>query len=62
MLSRFLNTASPTPGDKCYDCEWLPLCGGGCPQLRLFGNHACPPYRFDPERFVLAMYDRKKKS
>ena len=61
MLSRFLNTTTPAPGDKCYDCEWLPLCGGGCPQLRLFGNHVCPPYRSDPDRFVLAMYDRALK-
>ena len=61
MLSRFLNTCTPTPGDKCYECEWLPLCGGGCPQLRLFGKHACPPYRHDARAFVLAMRDRKRR-
>ena len=54
MLSRFLNTCTPSPDDECYECEWLPLCGGGCPQLRLFGKHKCPPYRSDPEAFVLA--------
>ena len=58
MLSRFLNTAVPEPGDKCYECVWLPLCGGGCPQLRLFGKPVCPAYRDDPEAFVLAMHAR----
>ena len=56
MLSKFLNTCTPDPGDKCYDCVWLPLCGGACPQLRLFGKHKCPPYRYDPDAFVLAKH------
>ena len=58
MLSKFLNSAVPSPNDECYECEWLPLCGGGCPQLRLFGKPECPAYRYDPETFVLAMYQR----
>lgn len=61
MISTFINTVALSPGDKCYECEWLPLCGGGCPQLRLFGKPECPAYRFDPERFVLAMNDRIKE-
>lgn len=60
MLSRFLNTCTTEPGDKCHECVWLPLCGGGCPQLRLFGKHECPPYRYDPEAFVLAMHARMR--
>ena len=58
MLSKFLNTVVPATDDQCYDCEWLPLCGGGCPQLRLFGKPECPAYRRDPEAFVLAMNAR----
>jgi uncharacterized protein len=61
MLSRFLNTCTPEPNDPCYECVWLPLCGGGCPQLRLFGKHECPAYKRDPEAFVLAMRDRIDK-
>ncbi|MBR3234671.1 MAG: SPASM domain-containing protein [Atopobiaceae bacterium] len=61
MLSRFLNTGTPEPGDACYECEWLPMCGGGCPQLRLFGKHKCPPYRAEPERLVLAIHARKHR-
>ena len=62
MLSRFLNTCVPDSGDACHECVWLPLCGGGCPQMRLIGKRACPPYRADPETFVLAMYARKKRA
>ena len=58
MLSKFLNTAVPSHDDKCYECVWLPMCGGGCPQLRLFGKPECPAYRDDPEAFVLAMHAR----
>lgn len=58
MLSKFLNTVTLSHDDKCYECEWLPLCGGGCPQLRLFGKPECPAYRFDPEAFVLSMHAR----
>ena len=61
MLSKFLNTVTLSHDDKCYDCVWLPLCGGGCPQLRLFGKPECPAYRFDPEAFVLAMHSRIDK-
>ena len=61
MLSKFLNTVAPSHDDKCYECEWLPLCGGGCPQLRLFGKPECPAYRFDPDAFVLAMHARIAK-
>ena len=61
MLSKFLNTAALSHDDKCYECVWLPLCGGGCPQLRLFGKPKCPAYRDDPEAFVLAMNARIRR-
>ena len=58
LLNKFLGTVMLPPGDKCRECVWLPLCGGGCPQLRLFGKPVCPAYRYDPDAFVLAMYAR----
>ena len=58
MLSRFLNTCTPDPGDACYECKWLPLCGGGCPQMRLLGKLECPAYKRDPQTFVLTRHDR----
>ena len=58
MISKFLDTVVPPHDDKCYECVWLPHCGGGCPQLRLFGKPECPAYRYDPEAFVLAMHSR----
>ena len=59
MLSKFLSTCATHPGDKCHECEWLPLCGGGCPQLRLFGKPECPAYWANPDAFVLAMNARR---
>ena len=61
MISSYLGTVVTDPSSECYDCPWLPLCGGGCPHLRLFGKHSCPPYKDAPERFVLAMRDRLDK-
>ena len=61
MLSRFLNTIVPSHDDKCYKCAWLPMCGGGCPQLRLFGKPECPAYRDNPEAFLLAMHARMSR-
>ncbi|MBP3894735.1 MAG: radical SAM protein [Atopobiaceae bacterium] len=58
MLRKFLDSVFPRHDDKCYECPWLPLCGGGCPQLHLFGKPECPAYRRDPETFVLTMYSR----
>lgn len=59
MLAKYLNTSVPTSDEECRACEWLPMCGGGCPHLRLFGKHVCPAYRNDPEAFVRAMYARR---
>jgi radical SAM protein with 4Fe4S-binding SPASM domain len=28
--------------DKCRDCEWLPLCGGGCPLQSTADSFCCP--------------------
>lgn len=51
----------PSHDDTCYGCVWLPLCGGGCPQMRLFGKPECPAYRNNPEEFVLAMNARVRR-
>lgn len=58
LLSKFLGSGVPPHDDKCYECVWLPHCGGGCPQLRLFGKPECPAYRTHPEAFVRALYAR----
>ncbi len=57
-LTMYLNTALPVHDAECTDCTWLPLCAGGCPHRRLTEKKACLPFRNQPERFVLALYDR----
>ena len=61
MLAKYLNTCVPLSDEECRECAWLPMCGGGCPHLRLFGKHKCPAYRNDPEPFVRAMYERTRR-
>ena len=60
IMNSFLSTVVPSHDDECYRSVWLPLCGGGCPQLRQFGKPECPAYRFNPEAFVLAMNSRSR--
>ncbi|MBQ9002042.1 MAG: radical SAM protein [Eggerthellaceae bacterium] len=57
-LTMFLNTACPVPDGECCECVWLPLCVGGCPYKRLFGERRCIPFKDDPERYALALLAR----
>ena len=57
-LTMYLNTALPNHDAECTDCVWLPLCVGGCPHRRLTEKKACIPFREQPERYVLALYNR----
>ena len=48
-FSRYLVGADYTRDQKCLDCEFITLCGGGCPLVRLRNkeenlklNHCCP--------------------
>ena len=58
MLTAYLNTASPVPDPECRECVWLPACSGGCPSRRLFANRDCVAYKDQPEKYVLALYER----
>lgn len=57
-LTMYLNTACPVPDDECRECEWLPMCVGGCPHRRLFEGRACVAFRDNPEAYVLALHAR----
>ena len=57
-LTMYLNTASPVPDEECRECVWLPLCVGGCPHRRLFGDRACVAFKDDPASYVLALHSR----
>ncbi len=41
-----------------YQLIYALAAAGGCPQKRLTGKKACLPFREQPERYVLALYDR----
>lgn len=57
-LTRYLNTALPNHDAECGDCVWLPACAGGCPNKRLYYQKQCLPFKDEPEKYVLALYDR----
>ena len=36
-------------------------CGGGCPNKRVYYSRDCLPFRDEPEKYVLALYDRLQR-
>lgn len=58
-LITYLNTALPNSDAECNDCVWLPTCAGGCPNRRLYYQKFCVPFKDAPEKYVLALYDRR---
>ena len=60
-LINYLNTAMPNGDAECEVCVWLPLCAGGCPTKRLYGEKACVPYKTEPEKFALRLYEKAEK-
>lgn len=57
-LMRYINTALPNFDEECDKCVWLPTCAGGCPNKRLYYQKLCLPFKDEPEKYVLALYDR----
>jgi uncharacterized protein len=61
-LTVWLNAALPTGDAECMNCKWLPACAGGCPSRRIhYSERPCLPYRDTPEKYVLALYERRKQ-
>ncbi len=48
--------------EECRKCTWLPLCVGGCPRMRIFFDKECAHYKDHPEKVILHLYNRLKKS
>lgn len=57
-LISFINTALPNMDEECSNCVWLPACAGGCPNRRLYYRKKCLAFKDEPEKYVLALYDR----
>lgn len=60
-LTSFLNTSGAIEDTQCRECIWLPVCRGGCPVQRLEGEKSCVTYKYSPEAFVRALYEKQKK-
>lgn len=53
ILMKYINSAGALD-QECYDCVWLPICGGGCPSKRFFCDMKCLPYV--PYRYNIDYY------
>ena len=58
VMISFINTALPNMDEECSNCVWLPACAGGCPNRRLYYRKKCLAFKDEPEKYVLALYDR----
>ena len=71
-FSRYLVGADYTRDPKCLNCEFITLCGGGCPLVRLRNkeeglnlNHCCPEKshmeKLMEMRYEMTLLDKKNK-
>lgn len=42
----------PTDEKKCKDCQYLPLCVGGCPYARLNSNQCCSYWKYNLDEYI----------
>lgn len=72
-FSRYIVGADYTRDPKCLDCEFITLCGGGCPLVRLRNkeeglklNHCCPEKthmeKLMEMRYEMTLLANKRKS
>lgn len=72
-FSRYLVGADYTRDQRCLDCEFITLCGGGCPLIRLRNkeenlnlNHCCPEKshmeKLMEMRYEMVLKANKKKA
>jgi uncharacterized protein len=48
---------------ECYNCKFLPICGGGCPLYKLkTGKNRCEMWRYNLENLLKTIYDLKEHS
>ena len=58
QLTRYLDAAVGDRDVECFECEWLPLCAGGCPYHRVNIGKDCLSYKNKPEQYVRTLYER----
>lgn len=52
MLTKYLNSMGIIKDTECYECIWLPLCMGGCPNQCIFHKKQCLEYKNNPDIFI----------
>ena len=60
----YINTLITLDDEECKNCFWLPICAGGCPNLRLLNKKSCTPYKNVPDEYILKVFEKyynKKK-
>lgn len=68
LLNRYLYAADPLDDEKCKNCSFLPICGGGCPVARLrheyFNekNDFCVHFKNHIKEFLEIYYEIKQKN
>ncbi|MFW5781814.1 MAG: SPASM domain-containing protein, partial [Candidatus Muiribacteriaceae bacterium] len=66
LLAKYLVDINPYTSDKCGDCFFLPLCNGGCPNLRYRNKYegtsfdTCMIHKQDLNGFLETYYEIKK--
>ena len=66
LLIRYLNGADPFDDEECQKCILLPICGGGCPYIRLKREYedvnieSCSLFKKNMKNFLLMHYNIKK--
>lgn len=67
LLLHYLNGADPFKDSKCRKCFLLPVCGGGCPYVRLENKYNgkniehCPLFKYNVRDFLIMHYKHKKQ-
>ncbi len=47
-------------GDECFNCKFLPICGGGCPYKKMkSGKNVCEPWRYVLKDLLIKIYELK---
>lgn len=48
---------------ECYNCKYLPICGGGCPLYKLkAGKNRCEIWKYSLETLLRTIYSLKERS
>lgn len=61
-LARYMNW-DPFSDQECVECNYLPICGGGCPYLAMHTQQkkSCTDFRFNLKEMLMMKYEELKR-